>query len=251
MTLAYAGCRLSEALALTADRVGFAAGVLMIERLKKRRSGVFRIVPMRAALLETLNMVHGIRELHASRGKGRGVRALALVADDRRAGDACGHGGGRAARLAEGATARFWGGRRRRHPAQPGVSIAGLLPPPARRTCWPSRTAPARKSARPRPMVLRAIPLARDTPATPPRPAARASLAANRRRSRSSKNGESTSKRAVMAAVSIIPAEYTLHPLSHSNSRIHSLRSCRQHDSLSSEFGCSSSDTNLVLQGFL
>ena len=36
MTLAYAGSRLSEALALTADRVDLAAGVLVFETLKKR-----------------------------------------------------------------------------------------------------------------------------------------------------------------------------------------------------------------------
>ena len=46
MTLAYAGCRLSEALALTADRVDLSAGVLTIESLKKRRTGVFRSVPV-------------------------------------------------------------------------------------------------------------------------------------------------------------------------------------------------------------
>ena len=39
MTLAYAGCRLSEALALTADRVDLAAGVLVFETLKKRQAG--------------------------------------------------------------------------------------------------------------------------------------------------------------------------------------------------------------------
>jgi integrase len=41
MTLAFTGCRLSEALALTADRVDLAAGVLVFESLKKRRPGVF------------------------------------------------------------------------------------------------------------------------------------------------------------------------------------------------------------------
>ena len=56
MTLAYAGCRLSEALALTADRVDLSAGVLTIESLKKRRTGVFRTVPVPPALLETLDM---------------------------------------------------------------------------------------------------------------------------------------------------------------------------------------------------
>ncbi len=74
MTLAYAGCRLSEALALTADRVDLAAGVLVFESLKKRRIGVYRAVPVPPALLEALNMVHGIRELHGRRGKGGGVR---------------------------------------------------------------------------------------------------------------------------------------------------------------------------------
>jgi integrase/recombinase XerD len=74
MTLAYAGCRLSEALALTADRVDLAAGVLVFESLKKRRTGIFRSVPVPPALLDTIDMVHGIRELHGRRGKGRGAR---------------------------------------------------------------------------------------------------------------------------------------------------------------------------------
>lgn len=46
MTLTYAGCRLSEALALTVDRVDLAAGVLTFESLKKRRDGVYRSVPV-------------------------------------------------------------------------------------------------------------------------------------------------------------------------------------------------------------
>jgi integrase/recombinase XerD len=74
MTLAYAGCRLSEALALTADRVDLGAGVLVFESLKKRRTGIFRSVPVPPALLDTLDMVHGIRELHARRAKGGGMR---------------------------------------------------------------------------------------------------------------------------------------------------------------------------------
>src|SRR3954447_15356741 len=53
---------LSEALALTVDRVDLAAGVLVIESLKKRRTGVYRVVPVPPALLEALDMVHGIRE---------------------------------------------------------------------------------------------------------------------------------------------------------------------------------------------
>ena len=74
MTLAYGGCRLSEALALTADRVDLTAGVLVIESLKKSRTGIFRAVPVPPALLEALDLVHGIREHQARRGKGRGER---------------------------------------------------------------------------------------------------------------------------------------------------------------------------------
>jgi integrase/recombinase XerD len=74
MTLAYAGCRLSEALALTVDRVDLAAGVLVFASLKKRQPGIFRAVPVPPTLLEALNLVHGIRELQACRGKGRDER---------------------------------------------------------------------------------------------------------------------------------------------------------------------------------
>ena len=74
MTLAYAGCRLSEALALTVDRVDLTAGLLVLESLKKRRSGVYRVVPVPPALLHALDLVHGIRELQGRRGKGRGLR---------------------------------------------------------------------------------------------------------------------------------------------------------------------------------
>ena len=83
------------------------------------------------------------------------------------------------------------------------VSVAGLPPPPRRRTRVLNITAPERRSARPRSIVLRAIPVACDTATTPPRPAARASLAANNRRPLSSSAGASASKRALMAAMSI------------------------------------------------
>ncbi len=44
MTLAYAGCRLSETFALTADRFDLAASVLVCESLKKRLAGTMRIL---------------------------------------------------------------------------------------------------------------------------------------------------------------------------------------------------------------
>lgn len=48
--------------------------MLVLERLKKRRSGIYRAVPVPPAVLKALNLVPGIRELQSRRGKGRGVR---------------------------------------------------------------------------------------------------------------------------------------------------------------------------------
>jgi len=62
-TLAHTGCRISEALALTAARVDIAAGVLILESLKKRRKGIFRAVPVPCTFLETLNAVHDLRSI--------------------------------------------------------------------------------------------------------------------------------------------------------------------------------------------
>jgi integrase len=74
LTLAYSGCRLSEAIALTADRVDLEAAILIFETLKKRREGVFRAVPVPGHVLGTIDMVHGVRELQRKRGRGRDVR---------------------------------------------------------------------------------------------------------------------------------------------------------------------------------
>src|SRR5437763_8733664 len=63
-TLLYTGCRPSEALALTADRVDFQAAVLTFESKKKRRPGLYRAVPVPATLLDALDLVHGLRDRH-------------------------------------------------------------------------------------------------------------------------------------------------------------------------------------------
>lgn len=73
-TLAYAGCRISEALALTADRVDINDGVLVFESLKKRRRGVFRAVPVPPDFLNRLYLVHDLGTLQARPDRGRGVR---------------------------------------------------------------------------------------------------------------------------------------------------------------------------------
>jgi integrase len=44
--LTYTGCRLAEALALSADRVDLRASRLTFETLKKRKRGVYRTVPV-------------------------------------------------------------------------------------------------------------------------------------------------------------------------------------------------------------
>src|SRR3712207_1885933 len=56
------GCRISEALALTPERVDLSGCVVVFESLKKRRRGVFRAVPVPPELLDTLDLVHGLRE---------------------------------------------------------------------------------------------------------------------------------------------------------------------------------------------
>lgn len=68
-TLAYTGCRISEALELTADRVDLNDGVLVFESLKKRRRGVFRAIPVPPAFLITLNQVHDLRTARARDGR--------------------------------------------------------------------------------------------------------------------------------------------------------------------------------------
>jgi integrase/recombinase XerD len=61
--LCYTGCRISEALALTAKSIDLSAKLIVIESLKKRKTGVHRQVPIPPELLDTLDMVHGIREI--------------------------------------------------------------------------------------------------------------------------------------------------------------------------------------------
>ena len=56
------GCRISEALALTSESIDLSGRAVMFESLKKCRRGIYRAVPVPLTLLNTLDMVHGIRE---------------------------------------------------------------------------------------------------------------------------------------------------------------------------------------------
>lgn len=72
--LAHTGCRISEALALTADRVDLQERVLVFHTLKKRREGIYRAVPVAEELLGVLDLVHGIRDAQSRRDGGRKQR---------------------------------------------------------------------------------------------------------------------------------------------------------------------------------
>ncbi|MGB5832214.1 MAG: site-specific integrase [Thiohalocapsa sp.] len=61
LVLHYTGCRISEALALTPAGVDLSGKTIVFETLKKRRRGVYRAVPVPEAVLDTLNMVHGLQ----------------------------------------------------------------------------------------------------------------------------------------------------------------------------------------------
>ncbi len=67
--LYYTGCRISEGLELSVDRVEFSGGAVIFESLKKRRRGVYRAVPVPPAYLDALDLVHDLRERQRGRGR--------------------------------------------------------------------------------------------------------------------------------------------------------------------------------------
>ncbi|MBI4066148.1 site-specific integrase [Candidatus Gottesmanbacteria bacterium] len=69
-TLTYTGARISEALAITPNRIDFDAGVIVIESMKKRQRGVYRAVPLPSAFIQELDLVHGILSSSAAEGTG-------------------------------------------------------------------------------------------------------------------------------------------------------------------------------------
>ena len=69
--LAFTGCRISEALALTADRVDLKDGVILFETLKKRQRGIYRPIPVPPAFLDMLNMVHDVKAAQKRRDRGQ------------------------------------------------------------------------------------------------------------------------------------------------------------------------------------
>jgi integrase/recombinase XerD len=67
LTLAYTGCRVSEALSLTHRSIDFGSKAIVIETLKKRKRGIFRAVPVPDSVLDILNTAHGIKDAQRAR----------------------------------------------------------------------------------------------------------------------------------------------------------------------------------------
>lgn len=57
LTLFHTGCRISEALNVTIERVDLANRAIVFETLKRRKSGVFRSVPIPDSLVELLRQI--------------------------------------------------------------------------------------------------------------------------------------------------------------------------------------------------
>ena len=72
--LTYTGCRLTEALALTADRVDLSASRLTFETLKKRKRGIYRTIPVPPDVMTMLDFVHNIRRAQARRDHGQALQ---------------------------------------------------------------------------------------------------------------------------------------------------------------------------------
>jgi integrase/recombinase XerD len=69
------GCRESELLEVSPERVDMLGGCIVFRTLKKRREGVFRAVPVPPATLVHIDLVHRVREAR-KRGKGQANKPL-------------------------------------------------------------------------------------------------------------------------------------------------------------------------------
>jgi integrase len=74
MTLAYTGCRISEALECDAARVDFSGKAITFRTLKQRDKLRYRSVPVPDELLSALDNVHGVRRAQKRKQRGEGVR---------------------------------------------------------------------------------------------------------------------------------------------------------------------------------
>jgi integrase/recombinase XerD len=66
-TLGLTGCRISEAVALTANRVDKSGRMVVIESLKQRQRGLYRAVPVPTGFLDKLDAIHNLMDLGDAR----------------------------------------------------------------------------------------------------------------------------------------------------------------------------------------
>ena len=65
----YTGCRISEVLELGPERIDFTDKVIVVRSLKKRNpKPQYRSIPVPATLLDSLDLVHGLREGQTPKG---------------------------------------------------------------------------------------------------------------------------------------------------------------------------------------
>lgn len=79
LTPSFIGCRLSEALNLTAGDIEIASGLISVRSLKKRGRLVVRQIPAPAALLDEIGRVHGLASAEARLWSWGRTRAWQLV----------------------------------------------------------------------------------------------------------------------------------------------------------------------------
>ena len=73
LVLAYTGCRISEALALTADKIDLSSKTIILRTLKQRDRIIYRAVPVPDSTLDALDLVHRVRKAHKSKDGGKNV----------------------------------------------------------------------------------------------------------------------------------------------------------------------------------
>ena len=71
LTLAYSGCRISEALELTLEHVDLSAKSLRLRTLKQRNQTTYRSVPLPDHHLDALELVHRIRKQKKTKNGGK------------------------------------------------------------------------------------------------------------------------------------------------------------------------------------
>ena len=74
LVLAYTGCRISEALELTADKIDLSAKAIVFRTLKQRDRIVYRAVPCPDSTLDALCLAHYIRKAQKGKDGGKNAR---------------------------------------------------------------------------------------------------------------------------------------------------------------------------------